>query len=293
MPTVLNQRMVKRLKEFDSYVVVPLDNWAPGVYEQELLIEGNSILSTVFVSLLDVGASVLVEYFDTTTGQTEGEFFALNEHPLIASAGTTNRLTVTRIHNKPVMRATVVGGTVRFSTYITVVSSFASDLDAALQYEADLVDVARDKGIPVAAFETTTSAWSFLRTINGKLQVDVPGIIQTSQASINFRRHNITASAIPGTPYLHITYTVPLNKRLTWLSGHGTGNSWTTWTVTIDDIIYLSKTNSFDQQQVDLSLDNPLVITAGQKIDIEVVNLSPYNTNSAIETFFYGALEDV
>jgi hypothetical protein len=200
---------------------------------------------------------------------------------------------VTRIHNKPNLRVTVTGGNARFSVYVTVVESFASDLDSALQYEGETVNIDNDKGMPIAAFEQTTSAWSFLRTNNGRLQIDVPGVLQTTQQLINFRRYNATLAAVPGTEYEHVNFVVPPGKRLFFLAGHGSADGTVQWIVEIDGFRWAGRRSTYDSRDVNLSIGSPVTLEEGQRIVAVAKNLSPYGRPCEIETWIYGALEDV
>lgn len=283
---------VRRLKAFDSATPFDLQDRAPGVYEYEFLVEGNSILSTVFIESADVGATLLVEYYDTTTGKEVGEVYNLASHRLMSVFGD-DRLTVTRIHNKPTAKCTVLGGNIKFSVYITVIESFASDLDAALQYEGDTVDINRDKGMPITAFETSTGLWGFLRTLNGKLQVDVPGVLQTTQQLINKRLYNASLAAIKDDVITHIDYTIPVGKQLYLLSGIGTSNGFAVWRMSIDNVSFMTKRNSYDDRNVELEFKSPLLLTSGQRIIITAQNKNLTSLTSEIETWLYGAEESV
>lgn len=186
---------VIRLTQFETRDIFPIESRAPGTYEQPLLIEGNSLLSSVFVRSVDVGASVTVKYFDTTTGLVGEERFDLNEHPAVSTAGDTSRTIITSIHNKPIMEATVSGGNVEFGVYVTVVSTFASDLDSALKLDNEVADLSVDKAIPMACYDEDKGRFFILRCEDGVIptsfnesgdinhlrsQIDTdPGVIQT------------------------------------------------------------------------------------------------------------------
>lgn len=284
---------VRTLNEFDSDPILPLISRPPGVYEQPVMIKGNSLLSTVFVESADVGASVKVDWWDATTGKEVGEEYLLGGHDSISTSGIISRETVTRIHNMPIVRATVSGGNAKFSVYITVVSSFASDLDAALQKHLEIIDFARDKALPIVTWDTTTDKWVFLQSTAGKLQVDVPGVIQTNQQAINFRRYNQTPAMAKGAPTVHVDYTVPAGYRLFWLAGSGSADSWVKWTVDIAGVRWLTKRSAFDKPDVKLHLDSPLILTAGQRIIITAENIGDFGTAADVETFFFGSLEAV
>lgn len=288
---------LRRLKTFDTVTPVSLDSYGEGTFDVPFLIEGNSILSTVFVESLDPGVVVQCGYWDSTTGTDVGEVYPLVDHRPITSPGS-DRLTVTRIHNKPNLRVTITGGSARLGVYVTVVSSFASDLDSALQFEGESVVIDRDKGMPIAAYETTNNTWSFLRTKDGRLQIDVPGVLQVTQQTINFRRYNQTLTLAKGIPTSHIDYTVPAGKRLFWNGGNGTADGWVKWTVEIDQdglglVRWMTKRNAFDDPNVNLSLGSPLVLEAGSRILIVVENVGDFGTPCDSETWLFGALETV
>jgi len=173
----------RRLATFDSATPFELIERPIGIYEQEFLIEGNSILSTIFVESIDPGASIEVTYHDHTTGELVGEQYALAAHRVITTPIDSDRLTVTRIHNHPVVRCKVIGGNVKFSIYITVIASFASDLDAALKFNDQIVVLLKDKGMPVMGVDYVTGKYNFLKQLDGILQIGLAndnGILNTS-----------------------------------------------------------------------------------------------------------------
>lgn len=172
--------VVRRLDEFQSLELFQLRepasnnliSRAPGVYEINTRIQGNSLLSTLYVHSLDAGASVLVEYVESTTGEIQGELFPLTSHPVQTAAGNPpSRILVTRIHNKPVCRATVIGGNASFGVYATVVGSDATDIDSALQLEGAPFAPTTHKGIPIAGVDESGD-WKFARfTDTGELKI--------------------------------------------------------------------------------------------------------------------------
>ena len=113
-----------RLNPFESRAIISLGSIGPGVYLQKLATIGNSLLSTVYVESLDLGASVHVEYFDYGSGPDAGEIYPLSSHAVLTSTGS-NRIEVFNHHDKPTVKATVSGGTVRFGVYLTVRTSQA------------------------------------------------------------------------------------------------------------------------------------------------------------------------
>lgn len=194
---------VERLALFETKTVVPLETRAAGVYIQRLHTEGNSLLSSVFVE--SATGSVVVEYFDYTTGQDVGEEYTLQAHPSMSAFGT-NRILVTSMHNKPFIKMTVTG-TVKFGVYVSVVSTIASDIDKALVFDGHPFAPLVDKGLVIAALDVATNELNFLRTTNGSLNVNITGSV--SGVATNIYSESTLAGGATGTV---CTYTVPVSK---------------------------------------------------------------------------------
>jgi hypothetical protein len=288
-------RSVRRLGEFDSTELLVLETRSSGVYTEETLIQGNSILSTVFVAWADPGAKVTVRYVDATTGpgEAEGEVYELDTHPEITSGPTVSRVTVTRIHNKPRMIATVTGGNVRFSVFATVVSSFASDLDAALVKDEQIAQLDRDKSLPIAGIDHDTGMFQIVHVKDGRLFVDIAGEIDATPIAATHRAYAKTLSLAPGATITHISYVVPTGKVFTWLTGSGSANSYVKWMAAIDGVPYLTKRNSWDDRDILLSVINPIKLIAGQTLTVTVTNESILLATCEVETFIYGAESNV
>jgi hypothetical protein len=123
-PTTVN------LDQFETKAAYELESRGVGTVYQQMMIRGNSILSSVYVKSIDVGATLSINYYDTTTGDDgTGERFDLKSHAIItdADAGKTFRIVVPRIHNKPKIEAIIAGGNVEFGVYITVVADFPNE----------------------------------------------------------------------------------------------------------------------------------------------------------------------
>lgn len=135
----------------------------PGTYTKTLEIRGNAILSSIFVKSIDPGATIKVNYFQTTSGTIDDpERFDLNSHPLISATGT-NQIAVTRIHNKPVIEVVITGGNVEFGVYLTVNDELATDIDSALVSDGQDAELATDKGIPIACYDSANDEWMIIR----------------------------------------------------------------------------------------------------------------------------------
>lgn len=282
---------LRRRGEFDSDTILPLDDYPPGEYVVPMYIQGNSILSSLFVASVDPGATVSVEYFEITTGsaEREGEEILLEVHPPLTGVPGTSKLTVTRIHEKPRVRMIVTGGNVRAQVHTTVVTSFASDLDAALKYEEQPADLTPngDRGIPLVGYDEGDTLWHFLRVDNGVLQVG--GEVAAGAIFLNTRKYNQSLVLLAGSDAVHIDYTIPAGKVFRWLAGWGTADDWVLWRVEIDGATWLTARNAFDAPNVDLVLQGPVALTEGQNIKVTVYNLNPYGQTANVETMISGS----
>jgi hypothetical protein len=165
---------VVHLNEFASGEFFELETRGAGTYEQVGEIRGNSILSSIFIESIDPGATLKINYYDSTTGGDIGERFDLVGHPLIDDTVpvlTTLRILVTRIHHRVVAEAIVTGGNIKFSLYATVVSSTASDLDQSLVYNEQIANLLTDKGLVAAGYDEGTGKFYFLPIDNGAVKV--------------------------------------------------------------------------------------------------------------------------
>lgn len=165
-------QQVTRTELFETIPLIPLATYDPGVIEKKLFSQGNSILSTLFVKQSDPGGSVSVEWRESTTGEDEGEDLLLDSHTTPAD-GQSNKIIVTRVHNKPRLVATVTGAPVRFGVYITVISAFASDLDNALVMDNQVADLAVALGLQTAIYDPVQNKFFFARGSGGIQQVAV------------------------------------------------------------------------------------------------------------------------
>jgi hypothetical protein len=208
---------ILRFGQYESKAIVPLATRSSGVYLQKIAIAGNSLLSSVFVESADVGASVLVEYYDSSTGSDVGEQYPLNAHDPISGPIQTSRILVSNLHDKPIVRCTVIGGDVRFGVYATVVVTSASDIDNALQREGETVNLVTDKGMPVMVYDEVNGVWSFARGESGIQDVRVVGNISIGEpgAPLFVDSSNVTT---PGSLQTLASYTVPALKTLNLLS---------------------------------------------------------------------------
>ena len=161
---------IVRLGMYDSKTLVPLATRTAGAYIQKCSIAGNSITSSVFVESLTDGGSILVEWFDYSTGGDAGEAYLLNEHELITTPITTDRILVSKLHDRPYVKCTVFG-TVRFGIYITVGISSASDIDTNLVSNEEPVNFQDNRGIIVAGYDRAADLFRFLPVTDDGLKI--------------------------------------------------------------------------------------------------------------------------
>ena len=207
---------ILRLGLYESRSIFELGPRTAGVYFQKMFTEGNSILSTVFVQSIAAASSVYVEYYDYGVGGDVGENVFLGDHEVITTALTSDRQLITKMHNKPVLKVTVVGSAV-FGVYVTVVVSQASDIDSALKKDGETVNLVTDKGMPQVIFDTVTGLWEFATGTNGIQDVNVTGAISVID---NGDPEFIDSSAVttPGLEQTLLSYTVPVSKTLNLLA---------------------------------------------------------------------------
>jgi hypothetical protein len=139
------------------------------------------------VTSIDPGATLKVNWYDFGVGNPQPGFpnterYDLTSHALVTGpliAPSDERIIVTRIHNKPQLEYVLTGGNATFGVYITLVSSFATDSDAAL-VAAGQPSSSNDRGSPTAILDPTTGQWQFASGVNGVQNVAVDGTISTS-----------------------------------------------------------------------------------------------------------------
>jgi hypothetical protein len=173
------------LRERESNTLFPLRVYTPETYELLIQPNGNSLLSSLLVLELDPGASVTVNYWQTTSGNEIEERTDLTGHGTISVTDTAaNQTLVTRIHNKVYAEVIVTGGNARFGIYGSVVSSFATDLEAALKKDGQPSDLPNDRGLPIVVLNTTTGEYEIWEGEDGVPAVRLLGDVQVNLASV-------------------------------------------------------------------------------------------------------------
>jgi hypothetical protein len=196
-----------RIGLYESKVIVPIQEFTPGTYTFQFgMPAGNSILSTVFVQDLDIGATVKVNYHDSGPGDGTllGERVDLEGHPLIA-AGTprSDRRIVARLANKPKAEIIVTGGNTTLGLHIAVVADFPNE---PLILDGQTVLIESDKGSPIAIYDEAANKWNLWRGAGGVPEVS--GLLQTAGLRVAGKTSQVTLNdsswvPLPNTPLIN------------------------------------------------------------------------------------------
>ena len=201
-----------RLNQFQTSVALPLEPRVSDTYERRLTLAGNSLLSTLYVTSIDPGATIQVTYWEYTTGEQTGERRDIKAHPLIDASNfstiTPHVLIVAPFHREPQLEVVVTGGSATFSVYLTCPTSFASAQDNSLILDGSPFDPFNNLAQPVACLDEDTGTLNFLRCKKGIIPAD-PIYLGTA-----FRESGSFTPTIPGTDELMTSFTVTSTSRL-------------------------------------------------------------------------------
>jgi len=165
-----------RLKLFQTSAAFSLEARAIGVGNRQVVIEGNSLISTLFISQMDVGATVTVNFWEFTTGGQLGERRDIASHKISAAIPTEPEIIVASpFHGNVEIEYIVTGGNVTFSIMLTCVSAFASRIDDNLTDDGGSFDPDENQALPVATYDWTNDTLHFLRGREGKAMTLDPG----------------------------------------------------------------------------------------------------------------------
>lgn len=177
--------IAKNLNEFQSTHLFLIEDRPAGFTDTiTMLVEGNSLLSSIFVKSITGSPTLDVNYFEITSGLVADERRNIGDaHPIISAASPSpDQRLLAPFHNK-VFCEVIIGGTgsIEFGIYVTVVSSFASLLDRALKNHLEGVDLLLDQGMPLVLQDPDDGLWYLAKgkegciTINGSV-VTTPSI---------------------------------------------------------------------------------------------------------------------
>lgn len=172
----------QQLKQYETSTLFPLNTVSPGKYVMPLMVEGNSILSSLLVTFVERGASITVNYFQTTTGDEDSERTNLVSHQA-RSVGSdeAETITVSKVHFKPSVEVIIENGNVTFGLMATMVSSFTSDLETSLFADNYFVS-GIERGLALMTLDENSGRMKFVRSKNGYL---IPTDSQGTQLHLN------------------------------------------------------------------------------------------------------------
>lgn len=272
-----------RLALYETKAVVEVQTFTPGTYTFPLHVEGNSLLSTVYVQ--SASGSVKVNYWDFGPGGADfpGERFDLSGHPSIATSDFTDRILVTNLHNKPRIEIIVTGGPVTLGVYITVIATFASDLDASLHLDMDPADLDKDKGLAVMCYDEEANVFDFIRCKDGGIVVTPSG---GAEGEHYYKRGNIAAS--PGNVVTVLTDTVPLatvrKLKSVFVTAYNDGQ----YSLQIDGVEIAAGLISAVEHNLPFKFDPPYPISAGALIELKYTSDNEPNYPCPITAFLSG-----
>lgn len=250
------------LRQHETKALLDLGARGAGTTRIKMMVLGNALLSSVFVKSATPGATLKVNYFDTTTGDVDTpERYDLTSHALLgaADAGQTVRLLVPRIHNKPYMEAIVTGGTVEFGVYASIVADFPVDLQGAL--DGQIANLGTDDGIPIAVYDPSDGKFYLLRGAAGVLATDPDA---RGAGSV----YEATVAVSPGPEAAVLTTVVPVGE--TWriryakVACRGQGR----WSLKLDGARIGGGVTGPARNESRDELPPAMVATAGQTIEV-------------------------
>jgi len=264
------------LSDGESLDLLPLETRVAGVYYAKLDLAGNSILSTVLVEST-AGGSVLVEYYDFTTGFEIGEGNLLRQHNPLSSGLATDKVLVGNTHDKAYLKATVTGGSVKFSVYGTIVSTSATELADAIIEENQTVNFLTDKAVAMGGYDETNGVWKFLR-------IGEDGEIFVSSVTIFENVIHATANIAKGAEQTLIDKTYTADTRVIKILCEGDGYG--LFTVLINNSPWAMKRNSWNDRNIDIDM-GAYKFEATDNLKVKVKNTNYSNVNADYNIFVY------
>ena len=106
-----------QLNEYSTQCALAPISRPPGVYNVLTRVIADGVVSSLFVKHVDPGATLSIEYWEATTGHSDGEHVSLGSHPLVDDTTPllyTNKKCFSKLHSNLRIEATVTGGNVTF-----------------------------------------------------------------------------------------------------------------------------------------------------------------------------------
>lgn len=253
---------------------------APDTYLVPLQIQGNSLFSSVWVKSIAPGATLLVSYFETTTGNLGEERVDIVSHEIITAAqldpvyGFTAQRTVTPFHNKPICEITLTGGSAEFGIYVTVIDTFASDMDAALVFDNELADLSKDKAIPIAGLDAS-NRFQMLQVVDGALRVQAE-IVEAGSSSTPVFQFGAVLGVVSNVLTEIMTLSVPLTKKIAIKNVSVSGDNIATYFVVVGvDTVAVKRTYFGSSLNELFEFANALTLDSSQSLTVFVEHKRP------------------
>lgn len=110
--------MTLRLNLYETQSLWPLTDHAAGVYTDDIYAECDTLVVALFISTIDPGATLTIDITEAVIGATEGESESLGTTGATAVVGH-KRFAVRGFLCRPIFKATVTGGRVRFGVMVS------------------------------------------------------------------------------------------------------------------------------------------------------------------------------
>ena len=136
------------LRPNESTCALRFEPRVAGTYRARYAVDGNGLYSTLFVKSVDPGASIQVNYFETSLGNGRGERIDLESHTLVDASGTfplSDQVIIPTFHRNLEVEAIVTGGSAEFGVYSSSKEFSVAD---KLLIENGEIPVALDAGSP-------------------------------------------------------------------------------------------------------------------------------------------------
>jgi hypothetical protein len=207
----MNAAQLFRLGLFESFPIQPVLYLASGQHIINVSSYGNSLLSTLWVKSVDVGASVTVRWYDIGPGSGiyPGEKIYVAAHATISTSDTSDRRIVPGIHNKAWCEINCIGGGAELGVYVTSVSSFPQE---APFKQGQAANFASDAGNANVIYDAVQDKWFFVSGENGIQNVNITGGTISAEIAGEPFLFKARTNTNPNNFQTLITQTVPANK---------------------------------------------------------------------------------
>lgn len=269
-----------RLNLFETRALFDLATRGTGTYEVRIAPQSNSMFSTLFLSAIDPGTTITVDYRESTTGDAEGEDYVIGSHTIPpAGPSGVHKLTVAPHHNKPRLEVTITGGTARFGVYVTSVSSFAVDFSQALVHDGAVINLINSGGLIPSVYDPSDGKAYLARGTHGVLDVNViTGSVGST--AIQKSKFDEALAVLANTTQLIVSYTVPFGKIAKLQRVDFGGDNIATFDVKLNSVTIARNRTYFGSFLSTTTQFDALPLVAGNVLQVFV-----YNFRSSVGNF--------